>query len=245
MAVENTSDNASHRGSNNTSDNVIDNASQTDLNRGQCQPIPLVGGRLLFWPDFLSGAEADWLFASLRQRVPWQSSTIRIAGREIPVPRLNAMYGDTMADYQYSGIHLPLHDWLEELAKLKVSVCAASDRQFNTALLNLYRDGRDSVDWHSDDEHSLGKHAVVAAVSLGAARRFDLRPCRSNTEAFSRGRRKTICLELPGGSLLVMAGNTQTNWQHRIAKASGNFGERISITFRNVVYPSSVAHASE
>ena len=204
--------------------------------RGTFERINLPNSELLFWPIFLSNQEASVLFSTVREQTDWVQSTIRIAGREIPVPRLNAMYGDEGTDYSYSGTRLPVNPWLDDLANIRYRVNQVSGFAFNTALLNLYRDGNDSVSWHSDNEKELGEQPVVATLSLGAERRFDLRPCLQASTQGSK-RRKTSHLNLPHGSLLIMAGDTQSHWQHRIAKVKGSVAERISLTFRQVCRP--------
>lgn len=198
--------------------------------------IPLNKGELLLWPQWLAAREAEHLHAELLQRVPWIRSVITIAGRQIPVPRLNAWYGDAHTTYGYSGTRLPVNPWIVSLAKLRQRLCAESQFNFNSALLNRYRDGRDSVDWHSDNEPELGRQPVIATVSLGAQRRFDLRPRwhQNGDEPSTKGRRQTRHIDLPAGSLFIMAGATQQHWQHRVPKTAAPVGERISITFRYI-----------
>jgi len=201
------------------------------VNPGDSETISLEGGLLRYWP----------------QAVDWQQSHIRIAGRVIPIPRLNAWYGDPGADYSYPGVRLETLSWLPELVWLKNKVQQLSGYRFNSALVNLYRHGWDSVDWHADDEPELGIKPVVASVSLGTERRFELRPrslagkaaAEKATGARSRG--KILALDLASGSLLLMAGSTQQHWQHRLPKVkTGNpeeTGPRINITFRSVGIP--------
>ena len=210
----------------------------------QCdfERINLPNSELLFWPTFLSDQEASVLFSVAREQAGWVQSTIRIAGREIPIPRLNAMYGDEGTDYSYSGTRLPVNPWSEDLESIRHRVSQVSGFAFNTVLLNLYRDGNDSVGWHSDNEKELGEQPAVATLSLGAERRFDLRPCLQATTK-ARTRRKTSHLNLPHGSLLIMAGDTQSHWQHRIAKVKGTVAERISLTFRQVCRPAGDSYA--
>ena len=201
---------------------------------GISEHIPLAGGGLRFWPTFLPAAEADELLDCLVKQPPWQHSNILIAGRDIVVPRLNVMYGDAGTDYSYSGTRMPVHPWLTELKQLKKQVSHSSDCPFNFALLNLYRNGQDSVDWHSDDEKELGPQPVVATISLGAMRRFDLRPRNRGVSKAKSGKRITRHLELPHGSLLVMEGGTQYHWHHRVPKTKTAVDQRISVTFRQV-----------
>lgn len=190
------------------------------------ETIPLQDGELVFWPDFLPAAQAQGLFAELRQHTPWEQSEIRIAGRKIAIPRLNAWYGERGADYSYSGVALQTREFSAALASLKVAVEAAVGRPFNSALVNLYRHQRDSVDWHADDEPELGDNPPVASVSLGETRCFELR--RKDDH------RQRLKIALADGSLLLMRGRLQHYWQHRVAKEKSPCGERINITFRRV-----------
>jgi alkylated DNA repair dioxygenase AlkB len=194
---------------------------------GAREVIELQGGTLQLWSRFLGQGEAADYLARLRAEIPWHQSRIRIAGREIPIPRLNAWYGDLGADYGYSGIRLATQGWTASLAGLKQRVEAVCGEGFNSALANLYRDHRDSVDWHSDDEPELGLNPVVASLSLGETRRFELRRVDDH--------RQRCVLELPGGSLLLMTGALQHQWQHRVGKERLPCGERINLTFRTVV----------
>lgn len=188
--------------------------------------ISLPGAEMKFWPRFLADDRAAAMLVAVRQQTPWVQSDIRIAGRTIPIPRLNAWYGDAGADYSYSGVLLETQPWTETLKSLKFQVEACTGREFNSALVNLYRDNRDSVDWHADDEPELGRQPVVASLSLGESRTFELR--RKDNH------REKLKLLLPHGSLLLMTGDTQTHWQHRVAKEKTLCGERVNITFRTV-----------
>jgi len=188
--------------------------------------ISLKDAELRFWPDFLESDTAAKVLESIRRQTPWVQSHIRIAGRVIPIPRLNAWYGDAGADYSYSGVLLETQPWTETLQSVKSDVEACTGGEFNSALVNLYRDNRDSVDWHADDEPELGLRPVVASVSLGEHRTFELR--RKDNH------REKLKLLLPHGSLLLMTGDTQIHWQHRVAKEKALCGERVNITFRKV-----------
>ncbi len=155
----------------------------------------------------------------------WQARTARIMGRSIPVPRLTAWYGDRR--YGYSGIvHEPL-PWTGSLLELKTIAEKFAGISFNSVLLNLYRNGRDSMSWHADDERSLGSDPVIASVSLGAERVFQLRHHDDPTQRLS--------LSLPHGSCLIMAGGIQAHWRHQLPKTAKPIGPRINLTFRSVV----------
>ncbi len=189
--------------------------------------IPLQGGELSFWSSFLSPEQADALYRAFYRDIPWEQSRIRIAGREILIPRLNAWFGDPGAHYSYSGTTLIPRPWTPSLLGLRRSVEEITGLRFNSALLNCYRDGADSVDWHSDNEPELGRAPAVASVSLGAVRRFELRRRDQRRQKFQ--------LYLPHGSLLLMAGELQHYWQHRMPRDRTLADGRINITFRTVI----------
>ncbi len=183
------------------------------------------GGLLLYFESWLSPAEASDAFEELRRDTPWKSETIRIAGKLIPVPRLTAWVGDPEAVYTYSGVRNEPSPWTPRLAELRERASAAASAPMNSVLLNYYRNGRDSMGWHADDERELGKNPVIASLSLGAPRRFLLR--------HEKKRGKSISLVLGHGSLLVMAGATQHHYRHAVPKEDDS-GERINLTFRRV-----------
>jgi alkylated DNA repair dioxygenase AlkB len=191
---------------------------------------PLVlelGGQLWFEPNWLAPPEADELFRQLRQGVPWSQGTLHQFGREALEPRLSAWFGD--ADYTYSGRTLRSAPLPPPLASLRARVERAAGTTLNAVLVNLYRDGRDSMGMHSDDEPELGANPVVASVSLGETRRFVLEPKEKSLRG--RGRHE---LALGHGALLVMAGGCQHHYRHGVPKDAACRGERINLTFRRV-----------
>ena len=188
--------------------------------------IALPDAELAHWPAFLPASAAQDLFRELETSAPWEQSLIRIAGRPLAIPRLNVWYGDPGTNYGYSGARLTSHPWTPALAALRSQVEAITGHRFNSALLNCYRSGQDSVDWHSDDEAVLGPEPVIATLSLGVGRRFDMR------HRSLPGLRRQLVLE--SGSLLLMAGPMQRHWLHRVPKEPAIEGVRISITFRLV-----------
>ncbi|MCW8193352.1 alpha-ketoglutarate-dependent dioxygenase AlkB [Proteobacteria bacterium 005FR1] len=198
--------------------------------------ISLDAGELVLIRDWLSPLEADNCFHRLRGTTAWEQSTITIAGRKVLIPRLNAWYGDPGMSYRYSGTRFEAFPWTGELAELRSKVQGTADEfcgpvQFaiNSALLNLYRDGNDSVGWHADNEAELGPQPQIASLSLGATRRFVLKQRRD------KGRR--LELELTSGSLLLMLGDLQQHWLHAVPKTRKPVGERINLTFRQVARP--------
>lgn len=175
-----------------------------------------------YLPEFLP--DADAAFAELLRATPWRQDKIRIMGRAIAQPRLTAWYGEPGATYTYSGLTLAPLPFTPLLARIREIVEPVAGERFNSALLNHYRGGADSVSWHSDNERELGPDPVIASVSLGATRRFELR--RRGDFAVRAS------FELAHGSLLLMGRGCQTDWHHRIAKTGAAVGARINITFR-------------
>lgn len=184
-------------------------------------------GRLRYVADWLSPARAEDLFRSLADGVEWQRSSVRLFGREVPQPRRIAFQGDPGVRYRYSGQTWEAESWTPRVAALRDRLVEETGEGFNSVLLNLYRDGSDSMGWHADDEKELGRDPVIASVSLGATRRFRLR---------SRAKpRRSLALELEPGSLLLMSGDLQHAWQHALPKTRRAVGPRINLTFRSVV----------
>lgn len=182
------------------------------------------GGLLLYWVAWLDREAADRAFETLRDEIAWERRSIRMMGKEVLQPRLVAWHGD--AAYTYSGLTLEPHPWTPLLAALRDRASADADAAFNTVLLNLYRDGQDSMGMHQDDEEELGPDPIIASVSLGAPRQFVLRHAKK--------KRVGIDLTLAHGSLLVMAGRTQHVYRHALPKTTGPVGPRINLTFRRI-----------
>ena len=127
-------------------------------------------GEVFLVPDVIAKAQADDLFRRLREEVAWRQDQATVMGRTRPIPRLQAWYG--AGGYVYSGIRLAPLPWTEPLLELKARAEELAGTVFNSVLVNLYRDGRDSVSWHADHEPGLGRNPVIASISLGAVRRF-------------------------------------------------------------------------
>ena len=179
---------------------------------------------------FLAPDEAACLFRlfSGDEYIRWRQDHIRIHGRSIPLPRLTSWYGEPGVRYRYSGIVNESIVWDGPLRELAERVAHAARAPFNGVLLNLYRDARDGVSWHSDDEEELGVEPVIASLSLGATRLFQLRHKNSRRNGLPWEE-----LRLDSGSLLVMRGTTQRDWQHRLPKQIGRpCGARVNLSFR-------------
>lgn len=190
------------------------------------QRMPLPGADLALWPHWLATEEADAVLAELQATVPWEVHRIRIYGREVDSPRLSCWIGDPDATYVYSRTRFEPRPWQPLLADLRCRVEQACGARFNSVLANLYRHGQDSMGWHSDDEPELGEQPVIASLSIGAERRFRLKPRQGGT------REDTRVLTLGHGSLLRMAGDTQRLYVHDLPKTSAATGPRINLTFR-------------
>jgi len=187
-------------------------------------PLQLPDADLQLHASWLDAATADHWLADLSAQTPWQQPQVQIYGRQLPVPRLVAWYGDDEASYRYSGLtHQPL-PWTPLLAQIRAQVERAVGQPLNGVLLNYYRDGQDSMGWHSDDEAELGANPLIASLNLGGTRRFDLR--RKGQSRIEHS------LPLQHGSLLVMRGPTQHHWQHQVAKTRSPCAPRLNLTFR-------------
>jgi alkylated DNA repair dioxygenase AlkB len=192
----------------------------------------LPGADLVIWPDWLQAHEADDLQAALMGEIDFEQHRLQLFGRSVDAPRLSCWIGDPHAVYRYSGTRFAPHPWTPALARLRERVEAACGARFDGVLANLYRDGNDAMGWHSDDEPELGEQPVIASVSLGAARRFRLRSRDAG--------RRTLDLELPHGSLLRMAGDTQRNYRHALPRSRRVHEARLNLTFRRIVQPATV-----
>lgn len=164
--------------------------------------------------------EADEALRGLLEEVPWEERLFRIFGRTVPMPRRIAWYGPF--PYRYSGIEHPARPLTPRLEALRRLVEGYTYRPFNCVLLNLYRDGRDSMSWHADDDYEHGGQDVIASLSLGATRRFQV-----------RGEGGRAALDLPHGSLLVMGPGFQATHQHAVPRQPSVSGPRVNLTWRH------------
>jgi alkylated DNA repair dioxygenase AlkB len=180
-------------------------------------------GEFLFFPNFFSKAESDLLLQGLRNNIVWKQESMNMYGKKIDFPRLTAWYGNNDKQYSFSGITLQPLTWTSEILNIKNKIEPVSKTIFNSVLLNRYRDGNDSISWHTDAEKELGLNPVIASVNFGAARKFQLRHIKT---------KEKLEIELTHGSLLIMQGELQHFWQHQVPKTSKHVSERINLTFR-------------
>ncbi|XP_049579703.1 alpha-ketoglutarate-dependent dioxygenase alkB homolog 3 [Syngnathus scovelli] len=222
------------------SEKVIDQAGDYEISHG-----PSGVSRLRLVPRFLPAEEADWMFAKLLAELPWSQKTNFRQDEAYEEPRLTCWFGELPYTYARSTMAANTK-WHPLLLKLRRAVSEASggrggDERFNSLLCNLYRDGHDSIGWHSDDEASLGRQPVIASLSLGDSRVFSLRkkpPLEENGD-FTYVER--IKVPLGHGALLLMEGATQDDWQHQVAKEYHDRGPRINLTFRSI-FPEPQGH---
>ena len=197
-----------------------------DLFNKQIIPLSLGKGRsseVVFWPNWLGQTAADQLLDTAITKTPWRKDVINIMGKKIPIPRLQNWFGDPNTSYTYSRIRLQALAFPYWMDQLRAAVERETGNSFNRALVNYYRDGKDSVDWHADDEASLGFEPLIASVSVGAERIFQLRHNVS---------KEKVKINLPHGSLLLMGAGVQENWQHSVAKVKQLDEPRVNFTFR-------------
>ncbi len=184
------------------------------------------GASLALIQGWLTPAAADRHFLALQTEIEYSRHRVRLFGREHLSPRLSAWIGDADAVYRYSGtLHQPLA-WTATLSELRARLNSELTYRFNSVLVNRYRDGNDSMGWHSDDERELGPDPLIASVSLGSTRSFRLKSREKGGPERS--------FELDHGSLLLMAGATQRLYRHALPKTRRPVGERINLTFRRI-----------
>ena len=187
--------------------------------------ITMPDGEVAIYRNFFNRIESDQIFQELLSKIKWRQDKMKLYGKEFELPRLTAWYGDDGKSYTFSGIPMSPDAWTPTLLSIKSRIEEVTQAKFNSVLLNLYRTERDGVSWHSDDEPELGKNPMIASVSFGETRRFQLR------HKLDKSLDK-VEITLTHGSLLIMKGSTQHLWQHQIPKTAKSLQERINLTFR-------------
>ncbi len=198
------------------------------MKRGKNNSINIImeEGKVNYNNKFLLINQSLHLYKEMQKSIEWAQYSIKMFGKTHMQPRLIAFQGDKGISYKYSGNRLEASPWTEEVQLLRKKLEEHSEVRFNSVLINYYRDGSDSMGWHSDDEKELGDSPVIASVSLGVTREIQFRKKGDKKE------KRKILLET--GSLLMMTGETQKYWQHQIGKKKGLIGGRINLTFRHV-----------
>lgn len=180
-------------------------------------------GEFIYLPKFFTKQESDFLFNLLKINVLWKQESMNMYGKRVDFPRLTSWYGDNDKPYSFSGITLDPNPWTKELLEIKAKIEPIADVNFNSVLLNRYRNGSDSISWHTDAEKELGRNPIIASVNFGATRNFQLRHIET---------KEKIDIDLSHGCLLIMQGELQHFWQHQIPKTTKPVNERINLTFR-------------
>lgn len=187
------------------------------------KPIQILNGEYIYIANFYKREFADGLFTALETTIKWKQESMNMYGKEFKFPRLTAWYGEDDKPYSFSGIKLEPLPWTKELLQIKDDIEPLCDTSFNSVLLNLYRDGNDSISWHTDAEKELGRNPIIASVNFGAQRVFQLKHMHTQ-EKFE--------ILLQHGSLLVMMGELQHYWKHQVPKSKKVTQPRINLTFR-------------
>ncbi|MCX2978305.1 alpha-ketoglutarate-dependent dioxygenase AlkB family protein [Candidatus Marimicrobium litorale] len=193
------------------------------------QKLHLPDADLVFWHDVLPDDHTSVL-QRLIEETPWRQEHVTLWGKTYPQPRLVAWYADAGLSYSYSGVILEATPFTSALLEIKARVEALCCENFNSVLLNYYRDHRDSMGFHADDEPELGACPSIASLSLGAERTFVMKH-RSREDVGD------LRVRLTSGSLLLMRGETQSNWKHGIPKTTKPLGPRVNLTFRQIISP--------
>ena len=176
--------------------------------------------------NFFDSNQSDELLNKLIKNLSWESMMIKMFGKDLKIPRLQCWIGDEGCDYKYSGKKLNRQDWSSELLQIRKKIFKDLKIDFNSVLANYYRDGKDSMGWHSDDEKELGPNPTIASISFGSERNLYFR---------NKITKETISIPQAHGCLIVIDGKTQKNWQHSIKKTQKIIGPRINLTFRNII----------
>jgi alkylated DNA repair dioxygenase AlkB len=197
---------------------------QLDIFGGINLDNTVLSGLIDYQPGLFTRLESDRLLAKFIAEVPWEQKPITMYGKEMLTPRLTAWYGDQDADYSIIGDGSKPLPWTDDLLFIRERVEKISATKFNSVLLNYYRDGNDSVAWHDDMDKIPGRNRTVGSASFGEVRLFDIRNKADHKMKFS--------IPLEHGSFLLMKGDFQQDWDHRIAKSTKPMKARINLTFR-------------
>lgn len=186
----------------------------------------LPDAEVVYFPNFINEKKAKELYLHLLNDTPWQHDLITVFGKTHLQPRLTAFYGADELSYSYSTIKMNANAWTDALLNLKTKLEHEAQTTFNSVLLNLYRDGKDSNGWHADNEKELGLNPIIASITLGSERFFHLKHIINPVHKCK--------IKLENGSLLLMKGKTQHFYKHQIPKTSQIIDPRINLTFRTI-----------
>lgn len=185
------------------------------------------GSSVVLHRKVFTSEKCDRLFLELFNDIDWKQQEVIVYGKKHLQPRLVAWFGDSGTSYTYAGLMLQPSPWITSILEIKAICEELAGTHFNSVLLNLYRDGDDTVGWHSDNEPELGVNPTIASVSLGATRRFDLR---------HKSTKETVKVPLSSGFVLIMTGRTQAEWSHQVPRTKKVKEPRINLTFRRICH---------
>jgi alkylated DNA repair dioxygenase AlkB len=193
------------------------------IQKNKIQEIP--NGEYLFIENYFSSSKSKYYFETFLRDIEWKQEKMNMYGKELPFPRLTSWYGDRDKPYTFSGITLQPNEWIKPLLEIKECIESETATIFNSVLLNRYRNGNDSISWHTDAEKELGLNPIIASVNFGTTRKFQMKHINTNEK---------IEIELTNGSLLIMQGQLQHYWKHQVPKTKKIVKERINLTFRTI-----------
>lgn len=162
----------------------------------------------------------------LLNKLDLQQESIRIFGKTVLQPRLSRFYADSGVSYIYSRQEFVGENWTSQLLELKTKIEETTSTSFNSALVNYYRDGNDSMGLHADNEAELGINPTIASMNYGASRKMVFR---------QNGTKEKVQFTLKQGDLLMMSGTLQHLWKHEIPKQRKILEPRLNITFRKII----------
>lgn len=189
--------------------------------------LPLPDAIFEFYPSFFNREEADILFEKLVNETPWQHDEITIFGKKILQPRLTCLFGNEGKPYAYSGLTMQPQQWNPTVMFIKNKIEEYCDQNFTTVLANLYRNEKDSNGWHADNEKELGRDPIIASVSFGEQRKFQVKHINDKSIRLN--------IDLNHGSLLLMKEGSQLHYKHQIPKSTQSKKSRINLTFRTIL----------
>ncbi len=182
-------------------------------------------GDVRYYGSVYTTIESQEIYSHLLENIAWKNDVAVLFGKRIVTARKVAWYAEKEFEYEYSNTKKIALVWNDVLLKLKAKVESITNETYNACLLNLYHTGKEGMAWHSDAEKDLKKHGAIASLSFGAERKFAFKHKQS---------KETKSLTLEQGSLLVMKGNTQDHWLHRLPPTSKISSPRINLTFRTI-----------
>lgn len=198
-----------------------------DLFSRESHPNLLIGNSVVeLHPGIFDRTDSQYYFEALLAQIPWEHDEVFLFGKRIVTQRKMAWYASKAISYSYSNSTKNALPWNDALTEIKSKIETLTHEKFNACLLNLYHDGNEGMGWHSDDEKSIVPRSTIVSVSFGATRKFAFRNNKDKSQ---------ISVILESGSVLIMKGATQNEWQHALMKSKKVKSPRINLTFRQML----------